>query len=115
MLGIYALMAVAAGASPAHSYMVQGVGTRSCGTWTNEHRQQDFTSLAEAKMSDAWVGGFITAYNYVGPDKSGDIGAGTDFPGMIAWIGNYCASNPLDTLGDAAEALVNQLYRRKSH
>ena len=59
----------------------------------------------------AWLGGFLSAYNYFVPGVS-DITGGTDFAGLEAWIDNYCSQNPLDSLNVAAVALVTLLKTR---
>lgn len=86
---------------------VQGIGLRSCGEWTTEHKRGDW----EAQVQDAWLGGFLSGYN-VYSRQSGNIGEGTDFAGMLQWVGRYCESNPLDTIADAAMKLVIELDAR---
>jgi hypothetical protein len=38
---------------------------------------------------------------------------GVDAKGLFGWIDNYCAGHPLDTVADAAFALISELQRRK--
>ena len=87
---------------------VQGVGLRSCGKWTTEHKRGDW----EALVQDAWIGGFLSGYN-VYSRQNGNIAEGTDFAGMLQWVSRYCEANPLDTIADAAMKLVIELDERR--
>ena len=77
-------------------------GTVSCGRWTDD-RQND-RIIAATELS--WVLGYVSATNVW---AKRDIPSGTDVQGMAAWIDNYCAKNPLDSLEVAAEAMINAL------
>ena len=59
----------------------------------------------------AWVQGFISAFNYYGGATAPDIASGTDANGVFAWIDNYCAAHPLDTIATATIALVSELSK----
>jgi hypothetical protein len=97
----------ALGADASGNYSVLGHGTKSCGWWTTTRNNGDLQSLDAA----IWVGGFITAYNLFTPGVY-DITEGTDFEGRNAWIDNYCATNPLDSIADAAAGLMAFLNNR---
>jgi hypothetical protein len=87
--------------------MVMGSGNISCGTWVDHRRHSAVLSLAD----EAWVQGFITAYNaYVAPD--GGVHASIDAGGVSGWVDNHCRAYPLDTLAMAAQYLVEELKRR---
>jgi hypothetical protein len=104
--GTFALLVGATSAFAADKgghYMVRGAGASSCGTWTQD-RQQNFLAYQDS----AWVAGFVTAVNSYS-FQGRDIAAGVDANGLDAWIDNYCASHPLATIADAAEALVSEL------
>src|SRR5271154_2918241 len=38
-----------------------------------------------------------------------------DFRGLLAWIDNYCAAHPLDSIASATFALTAELRRRRSN
>jgi hypothetical protein len=58
------------------------------------------------------VQGYITAYNewaFQGPDVTG----GTDADGVFAWMDNYCALHPLDSVAVAIRRLITTLDRSR--
>ena len=93
-----------------HSAKAIGSGV-SCGSWTEARRSDN--SLAY----QAWIAGFVSGANLI---------ATIDFPTIdilaqlqpqnpqpiYAWVDNYCSENPLNTIGDAADWLGNELLRR---
>jgi hypothetical protein len=85
--------------APASARMVTfiGAGLASCGTWTADHR------LGDVVADEQWVVGFLSGMGY---SAVADPLGGTDFAGVIAWIGNYCAANPLDSILKAAGAFA---------
>lgn len=103
-----ALMSIAVTSAWAGSPVVLGNGAQSCGTWTR-HRQQGNPEWVD---NGVWVVGYISGYNAFGLGSS-DVTAGTDTQGVWAWIDNYCANNPLDTIQVAATALILELERKR--
>jgi len=87
-------------------YMVRGVGTSSCGHWVQSHLLTD--QGATAFQLDAWVTGFVTAFNAYKSDRK-DVAEGIDTDGLLAWIDSYCAAHPLTDLSGATVALVDEL------
>lgn len=93
--------------------MVFGTGNTSCGVWSQGH--SDGRKDALAISQESWVFGYVTAMNSVSLLSGGrDLGASVDGPGMIGWISNYCAANPLETIYKAADMLVGELARRSA-
>jgi hypothetical protein len=83
-------------------FQTRGPGTMSCGTWTQE------AQTASRYANEAWILGFLTAYGrYV--FKGSDIARGADNAGLTAWVDNYCAAHPLETVVTAAQLLIEQL------
>jgi hypothetical protein len=74
----------------------------SCSTWTITSKQS-----YESQVYSKWVFGFISGINLENP--SGDFLQGRDADGLIAWIDNYCRSNPLNRITQAAVELVKVL------
>ena len=87
-------------------YQVVGVGNHSCGEWTQGRR------TATEYVDMAWVQGFITAVNLAGPGSS-NISKETDPDGILAWIDNYCAKDPLESLFSAVAELTAELLKRE--
>ena len=92
----------------ANSATVIGLGTGSCGQWTQDRKARSF----EAVSRESWVTGFLSAYNVAGLAKSGNITSGLDSEGLFSWIDNYCASHPLDQLVKATVELINTLKQQ---
>ena len=89
-------------------YEVLGVGTLSCEVWTKD--RADKTSESHF-VNGAWIQGYLTAVNVFGEGPS-HIAKGTDADGIMAWIDNYCAQHPVESLTVAAKALVDELTKR---
>ena len=81
-------------------------GNDSCASWS-EYRKGN-----RAPQLEGWVLGFVTAYNMFG---SGNrlAGADTNAKGLLAWVDQYCATNPLDTVMTASSKLVIELKNRQ--
>ena len=60
----------------------------------------------------AWVQGFLSAFNYYGGATAPNIVTGIDANGVFAWIDNFCAGHPLDTIATASVALISELSNR---
>jgi hypothetical protein len=88
-------------------YITIGLGTASCEYWTNARKKEEALGTTPR---GSWVLGYITAVNLFGPWSS-DITQSTDTKGIWAWIDNYCAEHPFDSIAVAAESLVSKLGR----
>ena len=88
-------------------YVSYGTGGKSCGTWQEDRRAGGFKKTILA----TWVTGYVTGYN-AWVEGSNDVGEGTDIDGLLAWIDNYCAENPLNSISKAASALIWHLMTR---
>jgi hypothetical protein len=94
------------------TFAVTGVGQFSCGHWLENKPTRPIGEYASADnilgvMDTQWVLGFLSAFNRYG-DGSGNVMQGTDNSGIYAWIDNYCAAHPLDSIVKAAMALVEE-------
>jgi hypothetical protein len=88
---------------------ILGVGNESCGVWP-QHR--NVPSYAEAAQL-SWVAGYVTGFNNYASNQSGDVSAGIDCDGQVAWIDSYCQTHPLDSLFQATSALIRELEKRR--
>ena len=89
----------------AQTYTVIGQGNVSCGRWT-QATHTDRYDRSWAMRS--WVLGYLSGVKNASPDLvPGDAGA------ILDWMDNYCRSNPLDPIVDAADALVIELRSRE--
>jgi hypothetical protein len=101
------VLLVASAPASAQERLVFGEGAAtSCGSWTQGRQTRSF----KAGLSAQWIAGYLSGLNMgaVGPDPL----SGTDFDGLMAWIDNYCRSNPLDMVGTAAFRLMGELRSR---
>jgi len=89
-------------------FTVLGIGAHSCGSWVADRKANGWAALVD----EAWVVGFLSAYNQFGPAPD-NITAGTDIGGANGWMDNYCAQHPLDTVSLATQALINELNKRR--
>ena len=99
-------------------------GTDSCGSWTQGRAEacKDDTihmstqAASDRLMRESWVYGFITAINWsILPSDRGvvrDLAEDTDNRGLFAYIDNYCAVHPLETVYVAATDLTNELLAK---
>ena len=94
-------------APPPRDYHVLGVGTISCADWTKEAKQALLKS-----QNQAWLLGYLTAFNRFGTDVTGDVMGKTSNKEALAWFDNYCVENPGDSVNRAAGALILELERR---
>ena len=88
----------------AKGFTNRGMGTTSCGSWTQEQKYK----TATAALQESWVLGFVTAMEFQAPTKNYHS---PDNFALIAWISNYCAKSPLDNLVQAAFGLTLELRK----
>jgi hypothetical protein len=84
-----------------------GEGATSCGTWTQARQAQS----TKAALIAQWIAGYVSGSNVEG-EHHPDALVGVDFKGLVAWIDNYCRSNPLDPIVSAAFKLTDELRSR---
>lgn len=87
--------------------VILGSGAASCGTWTGDRQRNE----ARSQLNQAWVLGYVTAYNLYKPDQQGMVKP-MDSRAMMLWIDNYCDANPTQDISDAAKALIEELTGR---
>jgi hypothetical protein len=80
----------------------------SCGEWTSNRALGN----RAPQGLEGWVLGFVTAANIYG-SNDGRLGEGSGSKGMLAWIDQYCACNPLDTVLTASAKLIIELKKRR--
>ena len=84
-------------------YKVYGQGNQSCGAWEERNRLERDTHLF------TWVVGFVSGAAYASPKTLRE----TDSEGIAAWMDSYCQAHPLDSIANAAGALVVALESRR--
>ena len=96
---------VTVGFQPLNAAVFRGSGSTSCGSWT------------EAKGTGrydrgSWVMGFLSGYNAYATTGDADIAEGVSASDIFKRLDNYCASHPLDLIGQGVDALIHELHRR---
>lgn len=84
---------------------IQVRGAASCGNWVT-YRQQGSASTSFVR---GWILGYLSG-QAVG--KNQDVVTKADPDSMFLWIDNYCRSNPLKDLDDAADRLFLELLKK---
>jgi hypothetical protein len=85
------------------------VGVRSCAVFL-----QEFEAKALGQVAiQAWLAGYITAYNAQTPNTNQILG-NSDLLGAELWVKNYCEKNPLKNIANAAESLMIELYPKRA-
>ncbi len=92
----------------ADAAIVLGPGSASCVTWNGDRRRNE----SHSQLNQAWVLGFVTAYNLYRPASQDGSLKPMDSRSMMVWIDNYCDANPLKDIFDAAQALIEDLGGR---
>ena len=85
---------------------VHGFGVFQCREWVDARAGRSQYSSETMRM---WFEGYMTAYNRYG-SATGFTGNG--YTGIVGWLDNYCADNPLKILFEAAELLIIDLIRQ---
>lgn len=95
---------VVARTAPTHTLRQSGQGGESCGTLTRY--------VADNKDHGpygAWLAGYLSRAA-IAQDR--DILSVSDFGGQLAWVDNWCANHPLDSVSQAARSLDIELIKR---
>ena len=105
------IIALALVSTGAWGYTSQGAGTDGCGKYVAEKQKNSITHYKEI----AWVQGFITGGNSERERNGGDsqIAKEVGAESIALWLENYCQENPLRSLTEATEALVEELKTRE--
>jgi len=77
-----------------------GAGARPCSAFTLAARE-DATVALDSYV--AWAQGFISGFNWANARR---LDIRVDAPGLLAWLGDYCAANPGHRLYTAVQALI---------
>jgi hypothetical protein len=121
LLGLLALVFYSRAEAADTSWVVYGEGNTSCGAWTKAQQQRPQLnatgSTLISRSSDfagqlQWIEGYMSAFNMY-ERRLPSLAKGMDVNGLFAWIDNYCAAHPLDSISIAADALIAELSQRQ--
>jgi hypothetical protein len=79
----------------------------SCGYWIQERRK----GANGSQLWEGWILGFITGLNVFGTNN-GNVAPDVKAEGLQAWVDQYCADHPLDSISVAAVKLAEALKQR---
>ena len=99
------LLVASVAAAADDQYVILGAGGRPCGSWL-ELRSR---AMPESIVLQSWVLGYVTSVNANVLTGTGDVSRGDSPDALFAWIDNYCAAHPLDSVARAAGALLDSL------
>lgn len=105
-----ALFLLVAQSSP--TVTIIGAGNRTCGAWTDAAEPTTLDATHQRREFTGWLLGFMSALNTT--DEFRGVAVAKDGNGYVAWVDEYCARNPLDTVYVAAVLLTNELIAREN-
>ena len=108
------LWVLAFGCAPAegNDKMIVGAGyNKTCANWLRARQ----TRGDDLGFMEEWLSGFVSAANLRGGDKMADFNKDTEWPGVAAWVDDYCKGHPQDRLHVAVELLTVALIVRKAN
>lgn len=104
-----ALFAVAPAAAADKDGLFAIHGGRSCWDYLVWKDSNNGVALAQV---DAWVAGYITAYNRQTPDTANILG-NTSLQSAIQWVEKWCRASPKSNLSMAMNALTAEFHARR--
>jgi len=107
---VAAALLVLAQGSP--TVTIVGIGNRSCGAWTNAAQIRTVEATFERREFSGWLTGYLSGVNSTSELRG--IASAEDAQGYLAWVDDYCAKHPLDTVYRAVASLVNELISREN-
>ena len=89
------------------NYFTRGIGSNdgSCGDYTTSEIMRKF-------VYENWLFGYISGVNHYRNGKT-DFTNNVAAAGLIQWVANYCKENPLAAFSNAADALLQELEKRR--
>lgn len=93
------------------SYRVNSSPT--CSDWSSARRGKDEDSQIHVGVYRRWVLGYISGFNVVGPDQTGNILATSSANEFYAALDGYCARNPSYLAADAMRPIIIAIIGRR--
>lgn len=92
-------------AAVARTYVVWGIGSKTCGAWTDAKR----TNRERAEAYQSWVQAFVTGAAFGREGLELRQGAKIEPEALTEWVDAYCDANPRMTVERAAVALLEHI------
>ena len=108
---LFALTAPAmASAQVPRDWGVVGYISNTCADWNAAKAKDSIPTDWSYLTYKVWLSGTLSEFNLA---RGGSLLIGTNMPGAVGWVDNYCAANPLDLVSVAVSGLVNELLKRQ--
>lgn len=88
-------------------------GSPTCPAWRSARAGKDEDSQINAGIHRNWVLGYITGFNFAGPDQTGNILGTASGKEFYAAIDGYCGRNPSHLVAEAMHPIVAAIIRRR--
>lgn len=92
-------------AALAGTYVVWGIGSKTCGAWTDAKR----TNKERTEAYHSWIQAFVTGVAFGREGLELTQGARIEPEALISWVDAYCDANPRMTVERAAVALLEHI------
>ncbi len=88
-------------------------GSPACSAWSSARRGKDEDSQIHAGVYRKWVLGYITGFNIVGPDRTGNLLGTASGQEVHAAIDDYCMRHPSHLVADAMRPVITSIVGRR--
>jgi len=85
----------------------------ACPDWRAARGGTTKDSDTRVTIYQLWVLGYITGFNFVGPDPTGDLLGSASQDEIYTAIDAYCARNPTTFVADAMRPIADAIIRRR--
>lgn len=88
-------------------------GSPTCSAWISARGGKDEDNQIHAGIYRRWVLGYITGFNIVGPDQTGNLLGTASGQEFYAAIDGYCTRNPSHLVADAMRPIITSIVGRR--
>ena len=85
----------------------------ACSNWSAARAGSAPEHKARFGIYRMWVEGYVTGFNMVGPDRSGDLFGANSHDEVYSVVDGYCARNPSHMVVDAMAPMAAAFIRRR--
>lgn len=109
---------VAPTAPPAVAYagnkpFYRGHFTMPCASWRTAREGKGQDGALRFGIYKGWLAGYVSAFNIVGPDNTGNLFGTHEWDDAYAYIDGHCARHPSHEVVDAMHPLVVEFLKRR--
>jgi hypothetical protein len=88
-------------------------GSLACSAWRSARQGKNEDSQIQAGIYRKWVLGYVTGFNTVGPDQTGNLLGTASGEELYAAIDGYCTRNPSHVVADAMRPIIEAIVGRR--